>query len=238
MTALSPFGEGREDAARTLGSIDCWKRRLEIESGEALPPNFDGYYWVQRGHLKASIVSSAGEERIFAIVGGGAIIGDFLGIGDNEGRISFRALARAQVSLASREDFQRWLDRDPLQRKLVMSAMARGLAEAYEEIIASSFLPIAGRVKRSLLKLAACIGEPDQSGATNWMFVRVRQADVAALAGVSRESVVRVLAMLRRSGVLVSHGRGAFALDLVGLEDDASKEATARPSWAAGAEVT
>ena len=88
--------------------------------------------------------------------------------------------------------------------KLVIS-LGRRLREANERISRQSFQTVQSRVAGVLGQLviqaqSEGAGEPD-------VLVTVTQADVAQLAGSSRESASRFLAVLERAGV-VTQGRG------------------------------
>ena len=88
--------------------------------------------------------------------------------------------------------------------KLVV-ALTRRLREANERISRQSFQTVPSRVAGVLNQLLAeeALAPQVSDGVT----IRLRQSDLAQLAGTSRESVSRFLATLERAGV-VQVGRG------------------------------
>ena len=72
--------------------------------------------------------------------------------------------------------------------------------------IRDSFQTVPSRVAGVLSQLVAEAGS-DGNGARDGVTIRMNQADLAQLAGTSRESVSRFLAVLERAGV-VRVGRG------------------------------
>ena len=87
--------------------------------------------------------------------------------------------------------------------KLII-ALTRRLRETNERVARQSFQTVPSRVAGVLTQLIAEEAAPEgRSGVT----IRMTQADLAQLAGTSRESVSRFLATLERAGV-VSVGRG------------------------------
>jgi CRP/FNR family transcriptional regulator len=86
----------------------------------------------------------------------------------------------------------------------LIAALTRRLRETNERVSRQSFQTVPSRVAGVLTQLIAEEAVPDgRSGVT----IRMTQADLAQLAGTSRESVSRFLATLERAGV-VRVGRG------------------------------
>ncbi len=88
--------------------------------------------------------------------------------------------------------------------KLVIS-LGRRLREANERLTRQSFQTVQSRVAIVLIDLIAqarAEGAPDGD-----VLLRITQADIAQLAGSSRESASRFLETLRRAGV-ITQGRG------------------------------
>jgi CRP/FNR family transcriptional regulator, cyclic AMP receptor protein len=83
-------------------------------------------------------------------------------------------------------------------------ALTRRLREANERISRQSFQTVPSRVAGVLSQL---IAEETPMEGHDGVTIRMTQADLAQLAGTSRESVSRFLAVLERAGVVRS-GRG------------------------------
>jgi CRP/FNR family transcriptional regulator len=88
--------------------------------------------------------------------------------------------------------------------KLVIS-LGRRLRAANERISRQSFQTVQSRVAEVLSQLVAQ-ARAEGGGETD-VLVTITQADIAQLAGSSRESASRFLAVLERAGV-VTQGRG------------------------------
>ena len=102
-------------------------------------------------------------------------------------------------------DMRRLLAARPEIAVKLLGELAARLRAANERITRQSFQTVAGRVASVLVgQVEARIrgGEPDQD-----ILISATQADIAQLAGSSRESASRFLATLERAGV-VSTGRG------------------------------
>jgi CRP/FNR family cyclic AMP-dependent transcriptional regulator len=83
-------------------------------------------------------------------------------------------------------------------------ALGRRLRETNERLSRQSFQTVQSRVAVVLSELVA---QDPASGGAKDVLVRATQAELAQLAGSSRESASRFLAVLERAGV-ISQGRG------------------------------
>ena len=182
----------------------------------------DGCYWLEEGAVKITIVSPNGELRILAVLGPGAVIGELAMIDGLPRSATVEALRRCRFSFVSREAFLRCLDSDPALYKLIVRTLAERLRLADEEAAAASFLPVRARVARALLHLAHHLGEPTDRKDMVVVRQELRQADIAALAGVVRESVSRTLRTLRQTKVLGEATRSTYLIHLPSLEREAA----------------
>jgi CRP/FNR family transcriptional regulator len=106
-------------------------------------------------------------------------------------------------------DMRRLLREHPdISVQLVIS-LGRRLREANERIARQSFQTVQSRVAGVLGQLVE--QAQGEGAAAADVLVTVTQADVAKLAGSSRESASRFLAVLERAGV-VSQGRGRLTV--------------------------
>ena len=86
----------------------------------------------------------------------------------------------------------------------LIAALTRRIRETNERVSRQSFQTVPSRVAGVLTQL---IAEEAAAEARQGVTIRMTQADLAQLAGTSRESVSRFLATLERAGV-VRVGRG------------------------------
>jgi CRP/FNR family transcriptional regulator len=88
-------------------------------------------------------------------------------------------------------------------------ALGRRLRETNERLTRQSFQTVQSRVAVVLSQLVEQEAQPDGAGSD--VLVTATQADLAQLAGSSRESASRFLAVLERAGV-ISQGRGRLVV--------------------------
>jgi CRP/FNR family transcriptional regulator len=102
-------------------------------------------------------------------------------------------------------DVQRLIKNNPEIANKLLAVLAERVRRTTERLLQQSFQTVAGRVASALL--AQTIARQAEGAPDEGVLIRATQAEIAHLAGTSRESASRFLATLERAGV-VSLGRG------------------------------
>jgi CRP/FNR family cyclic AMP-dependent transcriptional regulator len=152
----------------------------------------DGFYRLDEGLLKVSIASATGAERILAILGPGSIVGDLAIIDGKPRSATVTALRDCKLRFLSRAAFEAFAAKEPDIYKYLLKVLAARLRDTDQIIAAGSFLPLKGRVARALLDLAHAFGNPVGGGRVV-IRQKVTQSDLAAMAGIARENVSRIM---------------------------------------------
>jgi CRP-like cAMP-binding protein len=111
----------------------------------------------------------------------------------------------------SRQQFAAIAKMHPEIYRSITALLAARLRDTNMVVAAASFLPLKGRVARALVDLATAFGEDIGSGRT-LIRQKISQSDVAAMAGIARENVSRILNDWIRQK-LVSRVSGYYCLD-------------------------
>jgi len=171
----------------------------------------DGCYRVEQGLLKVSMIAASGAERILAIVGPGAIVGELSTIDGMPRSASVAAVRDSELTFISRAAFAAFADEHPEVYRHLVALLATRLRDTDGVIAAGSFLPLKGRVARALLDLSEAFGQDVGQGRIV-IRQKVSQSDVAAMAGIARENVSRILNDWIRDK-LVSRLSGYYCLE-------------------------
>ncbi|MDR3420560.1 MAG: Crp/Fnr family transcriptional regulator [Xanthobacteraceae bacterium] len=171
----------------------------------------DGCYRVEEGLLKVTMVSSAGSERILAFFGPGGFVGELSMIDGLPRSASVVAVRDAALSFLSRAAFEAFAKKHPEVYKSLVSLLAARLRETDTVVAAGSFLPLKGRVASTLLELAENFGQ-DVGAGRIVIREKIGQSDIAAMAGIARENVSRILNDWKRRK-LVSRLSGYYCLE-------------------------
>ena len=160
----------------------------------------DGCYWVQRGLLKASVLSPGGEERLVTVYGPGDIVGELAMVDGLPRFATVAAVTGCQVAFVDAAAFRACQQTYPELNHYLASTLAQRLRDAQEDV-AASFLPSPARVARALRKLMDLLGEPLDADRVGIPY-QIRHDALAMVAGVARESASRVLAAWRLRQIL------------------------------------
>jgi CRP/FNR family cyclic AMP-dependent transcriptional regulator len=171
----------------------------------------DGCYRVEEGLLKASVAAATGGERILAILGPGAVVGELSVIDGGPRSASVTALRDSKLSFVGRAAFEAFGQSTPELYHHMTALLAQRLRDTNDALLATNFLSVKGRVARALLNLAEAFGRDIGQGRI-LIRQKVSQSDLAAMAGIARENVSRVLNdWVHRS--LVSRLAGYYCLE-------------------------
>ena len=152
----------------------------------------NGCYRVEDGLLKVTMVSSSGAERILAFLGRGAIVGELAILDGLPRSATVVAVRDAAVSFLSKAAFEAFADEHPELYRSLIRLLATRLRETDTTVAAGSFLSPKGRMARTLLELAEHFGQEVGPGRIV-IRQKIRQTDLAAMAGIARENVTRIL---------------------------------------------
>jgi CRP/FNR family transcriptional regulator len=172
----------------------------------------DTCYVVRSGHVRAVREHQDGRSITLARFGPGDIFGE-LAMFDNEKRsATVEALERTEVIAILGGDMRRLLKEHPDIAVKLLSALGRRLRETNERLARQSFQTVQSRVAAVLAQLVAAErAEVGDVAADGDVLITSTQADLAQLAGSSRESASRFLAVLERAGI-ISQGRGKLVV--------------------------
>ena len=166
----------------------------------------DACYIIRSGEVRVTREHSDGRAIALATLGSGEIVGELAMLDGEVRSASVEALSDIELLAVAARDMRGLLERNPeITAKLVV-ALTRRVRETNERVARQSFQTVPSRVAGVLSQLVAEAGD-GSNGAREGVTIRMNQADLAQLAGTSRESVSRFLAVLERAGV-VRVGRG------------------------------
>ncbi|HWF36659.1 MAG TPA: Crp/Fnr family transcriptional regulator [Solirubrobacteraceae bacterium] len=203
------FSALAEDELARVADVAVPRR---FEAGEVVfreGDESDTCYIVRTGHARAIREHSDGRSIALAQFGPGDIFGE-LAMFDSERRSATVETLDAMEAIAILgADMRRLLGLHPdIAVKLVI-ALGRRLRETNERLARQSFQTVQSRVAAVLAQLVAT-AQAEGAGDAD-VLITSTQADLAQLAGSSRESASRFLAVLERAGV-ISQGRGRLTV--------------------------
>ncbi len=169
----------------------------------------DTCYIVRSGHARAIREHPDGRSITLANFGPGEIFGELAMFDDERRSATVEAIEGAEAIAILGGDMRRLLREHPDIAVKLISALGRRLRETNERLARQSFQTVQSRVAGVLVQLVAAARE-EGAGAGD-VLITSTQADLAQLAGSSRESASRFLAVLERANI-ISQGRGRLTV--------------------------
>ena len=216
-----------EDTAELLSRIPVFAELgaddLRQVAQVAVPRTFEGQdvifregddsdtcYIVRSGHARAIRTHSDGRVITLARFGPGDIFGELAMFDDERRSATVEALDDLSTVAIPGSAMRSLLRSHPEIAVKLVIALGRRLRAANERLTRQSFQTVQSRVAAVLDQLVEQAWAEGEAGRRD-VLVTATQAELAQLAGSSRESASRFLAVLERAGV-ISQGRGRLTV--------------------------
>ena len=183
----------------------------DFEPGEVVfreGDSSDTCYVVSGGRARAIRSHRDGRTITLATFGPGDIFGELALFEDELRSATVEAIERTSVLGVLGPDMRRLMNEHAEISARLVIALGRRLRETNERLSRQSFQTVQSRVAVVLSQL---VEQELADGQHGDVLVTATQADLAQLAGSSRESASRFLAVLERAGV-ISQGRGRLVV--------------------------
>ncbi|HTX33175.1 MAG TPA: Crp/Fnr family transcriptional regulator [Solirubrobacteraceae bacterium] len=193
-------------AVAAVASVDRFEAdQVVFREGEASST----CYVIRSGHACALREHPDGRVITLARFGPGDIFGELAMLDTQRRSATVQAVDELEVIAILGPDMQRLLGDHPEIAVKLIVALGGKLRETNERVAGLSFQTVQSRVARVLSQLvhaARTEGAGDHD-----VLITSTQAELARLAGSSRESASRFLAVLERAGI-ISQGRGRLTV--------------------------
>jgi CRP-like cAMP-binding protein len=169
----------------------------------------DTCYVVRSGRVRAVRGHTDGRTLTLATFGRGDIFGELAMFEEERRSATIEALEDTELAAILGDDMRRLLRAHPEIAVKLLGALGRRLRETNDRLARQSFQTVQSRVASALAELVAT-ARAGGAGETD-VLITATQNDLAQLAGSSRESASRFLAVLERAGV-ITQGRGKLTV--------------------------
>lgn len=160
----------------------------------------DEMFAIVRGRMKVGVSSEEGKEAIFDILGEGDFFGE-ISLLDGLGRsATVTAVESCEILVIAREDFLRFLERQPKIAVKLLGVLCQRLRSTDELIADIHFLNLPGRLAKALEALGESHGKATPEGRV--IDLKFSQEELGNLVCASRESVNKQLKAWESQGLL------------------------------------
>ena len=169
----------------------------------------DTCYIIRQGHARAVREHADGRSITLAQFGPGDIFGELAMFDDERRSATVETLEETEALAILGGDMRRLLREHPDIAVKLLGALGRRLRETNERLARQSFQTVQSRVAKVLSELVETARA--EGDAADEVLITATQAELAQLAGSSRESASRFLAVLERAGI-ITQGRGRLVV--------------------------
>jgi CRP/FNR family cyclic AMP-dependent transcriptional regulator len=199
----------RELPAEVVAQFAAMAQRRRLRDGELLFAKGDapdGLYSVLRGRIRTGSVSSEGKELLVMQFEPGSWFGE-ISMFDGLGRThDGYAAGDSEVLILPRDKFLGLLRQQPELYLHFLKMLCRKLRLAFNFIEDAQFMPLAARLARRLLDLAALYGRETSAGVL--IDLHLPQDDLGRMLGASRQSVSKELKAWEAGGwIALDYGK-------------------------------
>jgi CRP/FNR family transcriptional regulator, cyclic AMP receptor protein len=166
----------------------------------------DTTYLLMSGAILLTREHQDGRVVAIAELRGGDMFGELAMFRSEPRSATAEAIEPTEAVALLAPDVQRLIKQNPDIAAKLLRALAERVSKTTERLLQQSFQTVAGRVASALLSQTAA-RKAERGDIDGDVLIEATQAEIAGLAGTSRESASRFLATLERAGV-VTLGRG------------------------------
>ena len=159
-----------------------------------------------------------GKESILAVHGPGQFFGELALLDGKTAPATVSALEASRVALLNRVDFRDLLFTQPRFLEGILGIFCARLRDAWTRVKMLSYKNASQRIRLLLMMLAEQNGAETAEGLT--LDIKLTHQNIADMAGLTRESVTRVLDRWQRDGVIAVHEKRLTILNRDFLHED------------------
>ncbi len=193
-------------------NIDRYKKKQVIYSEGNHPSRL---FYVQKGKVKTYKRNEEGKELIIGLYNEG----DFLGyIPLMEGRVyheTAEALEDTELAIIPRAEFEALIGSNPAVMKKFIGILARNIGEKEEQLLAVAYNSLRKKVTDALVTLYKKYNSKNEED----FLINLSRENLASIAGVAKESLIRMLSELKDEKLIALDGSKIRLLNYTRLEN-------------------
>ncbi|MFQ5561754.1 MAG: Crp/Fnr family transcriptional regulator [Nitrospinota bacterium] len=166
---------------------------------------------LKAGTAKIFLTDSDGKEIILRMIHENEFFGEMSLLDGNFRSATVSTIEPCIALVILRKDFVKFLEKHPDTVFEIVAALSRRLRSSDDKISNLVFLNSYGKVASVLLDLANTIGSTE--GTSQVLNLPISRQELASMAGITRETFVRILNEFQSRGCIRVEGKKIFILD-------------------------
>jgi len=176
----------------------------------------DSCHLLRRGLLKSSRFSPAGRERIVRVYCPGDLVGVHALLEGTPSTTTAETLTACDLLRIEGQTFLDGVQKAPAVQDFLFRQVTGDLCRDAEALLAATVLDAGKRLEQVVLQLCERLATGEAAGVAT-IDLPVGQSELAAMAGISREGVSRILGNWKRKGIIERKSYRHYAVHLTAL---------------------
>ncbi len=181
---------------RTLGTHR--KKEIIFSQGDAA----DAVFYIKKGKVKVTVISSEGKEAVVAILGVDEFVGEGCLIGQPKRLATATTMTDCVTMRVEKKEIQRVLRDEPAFSEMFVSHVLARTARVEEDLVDQLFNSTEKRLARLLLLLANF----GKEGRPEPLIAKISQETLAEMVGTTRSRVSHFMNKFRKAGFIDYNG--------------------------------
>lgn len=219
ITEQSVQPETSEDTLRNLhelknffddqGEISNYKKGEVIyKEGE----HSNKVYLILKGVVKTHKMDESGKELITALYKPDEFLGFTSFIDNIPYQESATAVEETELAGVSKTDLKEILEKSKNISLELMELLTDNLADIKEQLLQMAYSSVRKKTAQTILQFAEVLNKKPED------HIKISRSDLASVAGIATESLIRTLSSFKKDGLIEIEGRNIKILDLQGLQ--------------------
>ncbi|MEZ5165348.1 MAG: Crp/Fnr family transcriptional regulator [Acidimicrobiales bacterium] len=162
----------------------------------------DTFHVIDKGRVIVEVSTASGDIAALSVRGPGEVIGELAVVGRGRRTAKVTALEPTETLTLTQHTLEELRADDPDVDRILLGILADKLQEVTDQLMEVLFVPVEQRVLRVVGRLADVFDR-----GTRPVVVRIRQEEIAAMAGTRRQTANRPLKSAEQAGA-IRIGRG------------------------------
>lgn len=171
-----------------------------------------GIFFIHQGKVKKYKVDQTGREQIIYVANKGELIGYHAVLSEERYPDSAAAIETSVISFIPKEDFLSVLNRSPLFANRLLKALSHEFTVLANNISVFSQRRAVERLAIALIVLREKFKMETPEGQE--IIMNISRNDLANIAGIAKENVIRLLKEFKSEGIIGTEGRKIWVKDI------------------------
>lgn len=215
----SPVEASSEDQLRNLNELknffDDEGQEFDFKKGEVIykeQEHSNMIYLISKGVVKTHKMDESGKELITGLYRAD----DFLGFTSFVDNVAYQesatVLEDVQLVGVSKTELKEVLENSKNVSLELMELLTYNLADIKNQLLQMAYSSVRKKTAQTILQFAQILGKNAEGG------IRIARNDLASVAGIATESLIRTLSGFKKEGLIEIEGRNIRLVDIQGLE--------------------